>query len=977
MAKKNSAAPASHWAQKQGEQIPAALRERLADQWAHYEQEALAQGVRVVRDADFRAVLGRVWACSEFVAESCIQQPALLAGLLDSGDLLSACAPGELRERVRCGLLEAQDERVLGEALRQLRRREMVRIAWRDLAGWASLDEVLRDLSDLADACVQGALDKLHPWAVRDYGKPKGRDGRPLSLVVLGMGKLGAHELNFSSDIDLIFAYAEAGVTRKRNGLSHEEFFTRLGHDLIQALNETSADGFVFRVDMRLRPFGASGPLAMSFDGLEDYYQTQGREWERYAMIKARPIAGDAEQGQALMELLRPFVYRRYLDFGAFESLRDLKTQIAREIERKGHQDNIKLGRGGIREVEFIAQAFQLVRGGQEPRLRQRELRRVLAVLAELALLPAYIAERLAAAYAFLRRTENRLQAVRDEQVHRLPSDELEQARLAYAMGYADWSSFHAELERHRRLVHEHFQQVFAAPQGEDSNGSTSGEEALDRLCQEGLDAAQAVALLTEHGFDEPEQTARWLNQLRDGAALRLAGSQGRARLERLLPMLLHAAAEQAQPSATFTRLAQLLEQIAGRTTYLSLLVESPMVLSQLVRLCAASPWIAEQMGQHPLLMDELLDPRSLYRPMDRETLERELAVQFRRVDAEDLEQQMEALRHFQQAAMLHVAAADVTGATPLMVVSDYLTEIAEVVLRKVLQLAWDHLVQKYGEPRYRHGRGARRAGFAIIAYGKLGGFELGYGSDLDLVFLHDGAGEQQRTDGKQRIHNEVFFARLGQRIIHMLETLTPAGVLYEVDMRLRPSGASGQLVPNVQAFEEYQHQDAWTWEHQALVRARAVAGDPAIAERFGAVRRAVLARGRDCAALREEVCDMRERMRQELGTRRGGRFGLKQDPGGIADIEFMVQYGLLAWSQDHPELLEFTDNIRLLDGFAAAGLLPRKDVGCLQEAYTAYRARAHRLTLQGDPSHVPDEEFSDQRACVMRVWQRLMAAPD
>ncbi len=955
--------------------IPEGLLEAVQAQYARYCEAAEEEGVRAVRQADLVAVLLRVFAGSEFVAESCIRHPELLAELLATGDLLADYAPDELPARLARQLAGVEDEYALAERLRIIRRREMVRIAWRDLAGWAGLDEVLRDLSGLADACVQNALQILQGWAVKQYGQPKGSDGRPLSLVVLGMGKLGARELNFSSDIDLIFAYREAGETRRRNGISHEEFFSRLGQQLIQALDDATADGMVFRVDMRLRPFGGSGPLAMSFSAMEDYYQSQGREWERYAMIKARPMAGDPAEGEELMALLRPFVYRRYLDFSAFESLRDLKVQIEREIERKGHQDNIKLGPGGIREVEFIAQAFQLVRGGREVRLRQRELQPILRTLAEMELLPAFIAQQLIKAYGFLRRTENRLQEVRDEQAHRLPADADERARLAFSMGYADWPGFQRDLQRHRRLVHEHFQQVFAAPQLGETADDVSRRDELDALCA-GEVAADAIEdLLQRHGFDEPAETARWLEDLRTGSAMRFAGTRGRAQLRRLLPLLLHAAAEQESPSETFTRLARLLEEIAGRTTYLTLLVESPMVLSQLVRLCSASPWLAEQLAQHPLLLDELLDPRTLYQPMTREALERELVDQFAAVAPDDLEQQMEALRHFQQMTVLRVAAADITGALPLMVVSDELTEIAEVVLRKVLQIAWDLMVGKHGEPGYLRGKRWLRAGFGIIAYGKLGGIELGYGSDLDLVFLHDGEGDAQFTNGEKRIHNETFFARLGQRIIHMLETLTPSGVLYEVDMRLRPSGAAGQLVPNVQAFDEYQQQDAWTWEHQALVRARPVAGDPAIAERFETIRRAVLARPRKTAELRTAVRDMRERMRQELGSRTAGRFGLKQDPGGIADIEFVVQYGLLAWSHKRPDLLDYTDNMRLLDSFAREGLLPLKDVTCLQEAYKAYRARVHRLSLQGTSADVDDSEFTAERACVTRVWQRLLEA--
>jgi glutamate-ammonia-ligase adenylyltransferase len=976
--------------------VPAALQAAVAAHWEHYEAAAAEVELTPPTQVDFLAVLGRVWAGSDFVANAIVRDPALLDDLLTSGDLLGDYTPGEMQAKAQTALAQVTNDAQLGLALRHLRQREMVRIAWRDLAGWARVEEVLEDLSALADACINTTLDTLYAWQCREYGSPLftmgAAAGLPQQLVVLCMGKLGARELNFSSDIDLIFAFPESGQIRGRRGISHEEFFIRSSQRLIQALNDVTAAGFVYRVDMRLRPYGESGPLAMSFEALEDYYQSQGREWERYAMVKARALSGAGAGAPAaiaeLENMLRPFVYRRYLDFGAFEQLREMKAMIQQELERRGLQQDIKLGPGGIREVEFIAQAFQLVRGGREPALRERRLLTVLARLAEMDLLPAYAAERLAEAYRFLRRVENRLQAYADEQTHQLPEDETARLRLAFTLGYPDWVTFLHALDKHRRFVHGQFEQVFSAPQA--SINSTNNEVGSSAATFEALwsgvmavsDARQLFATVAE---DDVEEILRCLNAFRDGAALRTLGTRGRPRMDRLMPLLLGAINETADQAQTFVRVLAVIEAIAGRSAYLALLVEHPMALSQLVRLCAASPWIAERLARYPLLLDELLDPRQLYTPPQRADLERQLALRMAQIDAEDLEQQMDALRQFQKAAVLRVAAADVLGATPLMRVSDHLTDLAEVILKEVLALCWAQMARRHGVPD----GCANAEGFAIIAYGKLGGIELGYGSDLDLVFLHATHAGTARTDGAKPLDAPVFFARLGQRIIHVLNTLTPAGVLYEVDMRLRPSGASGLLVTSLEAFAEYQRSEAWTWEHQALVRARPVSGDPALGEAFATVRREVLSRARDPQSLQREVREMRERMRQELADRDPEHFDLKQGTGGIADIEFMVQYHVLRYAHDHPNLLVWSDNIRLLETLGAENLLaPDFDLSgldlqapgpaqLLAEAYRRYRKRVHELTLQELPARVVATEFRELRAQVSALWRQVMEQAD
>lgn len=950
--------------------LPEILQSAGDARWSTYLLAAEEAGERVPADFAFCACTRRLFAISEFVAGSCQRQPGLLADLLDTGDLLADSWPGALHRRVIGGLTACEDEPALHRELRYRRQREMLRIAWRDLAGWARLEETLRDLSDLADACIQGALERLTAWQAADTPAPVGANRRPAPLVVIAMGKLGARELNFSSDIDLIFAHPEAHPGRKHGALSAEEYFTRLGQSLIRALSNQSQEGFAFRVDMRLRPYGSAGALVCSFEALEDYYQSQGREWERYAMTKARPVTGDRESQAMLMRLLRPFVYRRYLDFHAFDGLRDIKRQIRSEVERKGQEDNLKLGPGGIREVEFIAQVFQLVRGGREKRLRRRSVEYVLGVLVELNLLPPAVVGELRDGYRFLRRAENRLQAMRDEQTHQLPEGDYEQAALALAMGYLDWNRFYTALNRHRRQVEIHFQQVFALAPGD---GKPVEPDPLADLWLRRLTREQAEGLLESRGFDDAGEALRWIDQLRSGVAPRYLGEQGQIRFDALMPMLLAVVAQQRNAAVVLGRLVKVLERIAGRTTYLALLAENPQVLSQLVKLCAASPWIAEQIAQFPLLLDQLIDPRTLYAPLQRELLESELQQRIDDVPAGDLEVFMDRLRQFRHAMVLRVAAADIAGAAEVTLVSDQLTDIAEVILQNVLAIAWEHMLERYGEPRCKVRSRRRPVAFSIIGYGKLGGREMGYGSDLDLVFLHDSEGLEQSTSGKKSVDNSVFFARLGQRIIHLLETYTAAGILYEVDMRLRPSGNAGMLVSSLEAFEDYQRNSAWVWEHQALVRARPVAGDPALGDKFNNIRDAVLASNSRLENLDTEVRDMRERMRKELGSHGQIGFHLKQDRGGIVDIEFMVQFLILRWCGDHPQLLRQTATIPLLKALAKQGLLKSAYAQTLIEAYRQYRALGNRLTLAEASTVVNEELLRGERRKVADIWKRLM----
>ncbi|GGU75294.1 glutamate-ammonia-ligase adenylyltransferase [Pseudomonas laurentiana] len=926
----------------------------------------------------------RVCAASDFVLQQSLRDPQMLLDLLASGELDRPFAAGELCAQVAAVAQAATTEDELARNLRRQRTRQQVRIIWRDLNRQADLVQTCRDLSDLADAAIDQAYQWLYPRQCQQFGTPMGhRSGEPQHMVVLGMGKLGAVELNLSSDIDLIFAYPEGGETEGvKRSLDNQEFFTRLGQRLIKALDPVTVDGFVFRVDMRLRPYGSAGALVLSFNALEQYYQDQGRDWERYAMIKARVVAGDQTTGAQLQEMLRPFVYRRYLDFSAIEALRTMKQLIQQEVRRKGMADNIKLGAGGIREVEFIAQAFQLIHGGRDLSLQQRPLLKVLATLEGQGYLPPAVVAELREGYEFLRYTEHAIQAIADRQTQMLPDSEQDRVRIAFMLGFADWAAFHEQLMYWRGRIDWHFRQVIADP----DEDSEAGEEVVGGewlpLWEEVQDEEAACRQLQDAGFVDGPKALKQLAGLRASPQLRAMQRLGRERLDAFIPRLLAQAVEHANPDLVLERVLPLVEAVARRSAYLVLLTENPGALRRLLTLCAASPWIAEQIARFPLLLDELLNEGRLFSPPHAPELAAELRERLTRIPEDDLEQQMEALRHFKLAHSLRVAASEIAGNLPLMKVSDYLTWLAEAILDQVLALAWRQTVARHGQPKRSDGS-LCDPGFIIVGYGKVGGIELGHGSDLDLVFIHDGD-PQAETDGAKPIDSAQFFTRLGQRIIHLLTTQTNSGQLYDVDMRLRPSGASGLLVSSLGAFERYQQNEAWTWEHQALVRARVLVGCPQVGAAFEAVRARILGQHRDLEKLQTEVSEMRAKMRDNLGTKAtaagtatnayetGVPFDIKQDAGGIVDIEFMVQYAALAWSDKHPALLRYTDNIRILEGLEEAGLMPVSDAVLLREVYKAFRSAAHRQALQKQAGVIDAGQFVSERREVRRIWAEL-----
>ncbi|MEQ1738522.1 MAG: bifunctional [glutamate--ammonia ligase]-adenylyl-L-tyrosine phosphorylase/[glutamate--ammonia-ligase] adenylyltransferase [Methyloglobulus sp.] len=906
--------------------------------------------------------IAKVWCSSEFVAESCTRKPELLVDLVNSGDLDNVYS--EQTYQTKLANLVVPDEAELMTQLRHFRRREMVRIAWWDLAGWADLSETLMDLSQLADACIQFALAFLYQQACELRGTPILADGSPQQIVVLGMGKLGAYELNYSSDIDLIFAYPEDGELPDRKSTSYGEFFTRLCQKLVKVLDDITVDGFVFRTDIRLRPFGDSGAVIMTFDGMENYYLTQAREWERYAMIKARQVAGDFRMGAQLMAMLKPFVYRRYLDYGAFEELRGLKLQITQELKRKDRMENIKLGPGGIREIEFIGQAFQLIRGGHEKSLQTRGILDVLGLLGHLKLLPQTDVDQLSQSYRFLRRVENHIQQYQDKQTHDLPTTEQAKLILSYSLDFEDWRSFKTELDSVRAAVHAVFDQVFAV----------SKQNEKDKLSQKIWscvpDDEELQDLLESYGFQHTEETLKAIKDFKNSTALRRMTTKGAGIVDRLLPQLIESAQLVDNPDETLVRLVKLFEAVAGRNVYLALLSENPDALNQLIRLASASSWICDYLALYPVLFDELLDTRTLYEPLKRDDLNQQLKVLLTAIDIQDLESVMIALRQFKHLNVLRVAAADIMDVIPIMVVSDYLTYIAESIVAYVIERTWLMLTEKHGFPP---GTSNDNINFAVIGFGKLGGIELGYGSDLDLVFLYDCPDGNAMTSGEKPLSCSQFYGRLGLKIRHILDTKMLSGVLYEVDMRLRPSGDSGLLVTHIGVYEDYLKNQAWTWEHQALVRGRFIAGDLRLKDRYEAIRHRILSLTRDETQLKTEVREMREKMRAALGTRSDSQFDLKQGKGGIADIEFIVQFLILANAAKISELTEFTDNVRQLEDLSRHGIISQSEAETLKTAYCTYRDISHNQVLQGDKALIDVETVSGLREQIEGIWDRVM----
>ncbi|MGC9403119.1 bifunctional [glutamate--ammonia ligase]-adenylyl-L-tyrosine phosphorylase/[glutamate--ammonia-ligase] adenylyltransferase [Vibrio genomosp. F10] len=904
---------------------------------------------------------------SQFIADALPRDEGLIQALPQMLEDKSRYA--NYRENLRQRLSQCSDEAAGHRVLRKFRNSEMTYIAWRDfLASW-SLEESLKHLSELAEAMIFETYQWQYQVCCNEWGTPCNSEGVAQPMLIIGMGKLGGGELNFSSDIDLIFTYPENGETQgARRSIANAQFFTRLGQRIIKALDQHTFDGFCYRVDMRLRPFGESGPLVMSYAALEDYYQEQGRDWERYAMIKARVMGSEMyPEYQELRQMLRPFVFRRYIDFSAIQSLRRMKSMISSEVRRRGLTNNIKLGAGGIREIEFIAQVFQLIRGGREPSLRGRGLLETLQAIKELALLEEKEVNGLSDAYLFLRRTENLLQAMGDKQTQTLPDSDIDQLKLATAMDFASYPLLTQEISLHMSNVHEVFENLIG--QDEEQCDVVAGHfhELWDMAAEQ--DVVESI-LQSDLAQQEAEILAKTIYQYKKDLAKKTLGPRGREVLNRLMPKVFASVFSHKDARFGLSRVLHLLHKIVTRTTYLELLDEHPAALTQLVRLCTASPMISEQLGRYPILLDELIDPQQLYNPVELDSYKTELRDYLARIPEDDMEQQMEALRQFKQICILRIAAGDIAGVLPVTEVSDHLTYLAEAIVAAVINQAWQQMVEKFGAPTHVQDRDGK--GFAVIGYGKVGGWELGYNSDLDIVFMHD-CPVNVYTDGKKEIDGRQFYLRLAQRIIHIFSTRTASGILYEADTRLRPSGVSGLLVSPAEAFDEYQHNDAWTWEHQALVRARMIYGDVPLHQAFAKTRQDILCLPREKETLKKEVADMRVKMRDHLGGKKAGRFMLKQDPGGITDVEFLAQYLVLNYSHEKPKLSRWSDNIRLFESMIAQGVMDESQAMGLIKAYTEMRDQIHHRNLLNLEADVAEDKFTQEREVVIQAWKQWL----
>ncbi|MEN3112267.1 bifunctional [glutamate--ammonia ligase]-adenylyl-L-tyrosine phosphorylase/[glutamate--ammonia-ligase] adenylyltransferase [Uliginosibacterium paludis] len=828
------------------------------------------------------------------------------------------------------------DDSTLAPRLRALKSWVAAHAMVRDLAGEAPLAEVTTAMTLVAEVALCSAQEVLGRQLEARFGVPRNAAGERQALIVIGMGKLGGGELNVSSDIDLIFVYPEDGETDGSRSIGNFDFFTRLGRSLIAAISELTADGYVFRVDMRLRPNGDSGPLVASFDMLENYFITQGREWERYAWIKARALTG--EQHEALYALARPFIFRKYLDFGAINAMRELHAQIRREVARRDMADNIKLGPGGIREIEFMAQVFQLIRGGYDHGLQIRPTLAVLRALVHRGQLDHAGEAALVAAYDFLRRLEHRIQYLDDAQTHSIPASEEDRQRLAIAMGQPDYPALLAVLDSHRTLVSRYFSEVFTDP--------VADEHALSPVWQGSCDTEQCREAFGEIGYRDIAGSTGRLQEFRQSARLRSMSDEARSRLDAIMPRILELAGLRQNPDHTLARMIELLEAVCRRPAYLALLQQYPQALSRVVELVSSSSWGADYITHHPLLLDELLDSRLLTEMPDEQVFANELHKAM--LDqGDDVERQMDLMREHHHAHVFRLLNHDLAGQLSVEHLSDHLSATADAVLEETLALNWKRA--------RRHAEAHR---FAILGYGKLGGKELGYASDLDLVYIHDDPDPACQP----------VYARLAQRINAWLDSRTAAGHLFETDVRLRPNGEAGLLVVSVEAFEHYLEHDAWIWELQALTRARFCAGNTGVGAKFDALRTRMLQRERDPDKLREEVLAMRQKMRDAFANK-GPGFELKHDAGGLIDVEFIVQYLVLAHAYRHPALTANKGNIALLGLAADAGLIPAELARRSANSYRALRHAQHGLRLNQQRSRVHDDSLDELREPVMALW--------
>ncbi len=844
--------------------------------------------------------------------------------------------------------------------LRLFRHQKLIEIIYLDICKNEPVKDTLQHLSQLADVLIQQAVFKAEALLSAKHGQPIDQNGQPMHLNVIGMGKLGGSELNFSSDIDLICTYSDDGQLKGFGQLSHNQYFSNVVKLFKQFLNDTTADGFVYRVDLRLRPWGDSGPIALSHNAFEHYYQLHGREWEQYAMVKARVITGSKEDKQHLNAILQPFVYRRYHDYRVFDGLAQLKNKIDKQAKTKGAHRNVKIGRGGIREIEFFVQAFQILKGGRNHQLQTQSIYQALEMLSEHDIVESSTLDDLRASYDFLRTLENRIQMMNDQQTHEIPDKPNLLARIALLMHCKDGAELEDQLKINQSRVSQYFSGLFTSDEQKQTNSNETHN--LDELSTE-----EHAELIHQMSFVEPESIHQALSRFYQSKALLFMSEKAKQRFRIFFPELLKLVAGHQQQTALLDKMLALMSSIAGRSVYFELLYQNIPLLVKLVDLFDSSDWIATEVTRHPILLESLLYPGELSERFDRQQLTQELLVQLKNVRGDE-EMELDILRQFKRMQTIVIATAELAHEISTDEVSHYLSELAEILLNAVYELSWQQLTTQYGTPSCEEEGVIRVPVMGIVGYGKLGGFELHYQSDLDIIFLHNSAGKKQLTSGDRAIDNATFFSRLAQKIISKITLLTAAGKLYEIDTRLRPDGASGMLVSSLGAYEQYQQEKAWVWEHQALIRARFIAGHELIKAPFNDIRKRVITQPREREGLKQEILAMREKMYQAKKPAEGESFNIKHSRGGMVDIEFLVQFWVLIHANKFASLIETTDNIGLITELHRLGLISDK---CLQlrDIYQIFHKWLHSQVLQNQSAEIPTDHIRQEVGQVIACW--------
>lgn len=945
--------------------LPPELHEVCQENWQQYLQAALKQNYEIPNDEWFLMSLWNILAVSDYALSVFVRHPEFAYKIyqtLKDASIDHESAKKDWQQYAP----QTDDLPSLMQALRVYRHWQMTRILWRLLAGHDTFTQHLQSLVSVADTIILTTVDALYESLVLEWGTPVNDNGEKQQFVVLALGKLGGKELNFSSDVDLIFCYPQSGMTvGKERSISNEQFFTKLGQLFIRVLSEVTAEGFVFRVDMRLRPNGQSGNLVLNFSALENYYQYQGRDWERYALVKARVISTDANIKEKLQGLLQPFVYRRYLDYGAFSALREMRELVEMDVKRKNKENDLKLGKGGIRQIEFLTQSIQLIRGGREPRFREQNLLAVLSLIAAAKYIQPSDYEELKSAYLFLRETEHCLQIINDAQIHALPKNPVDRVRLYSMMAFSTEELFKSTLKKHTTNVTKHFNLIANTPHS-NNNEQESAASYYKFLWTNLDDKEAAIAILQTMSYEEPELAYEQLSLFKNSRLIQSLKKQANTRLDKVMPELLLLLAKQTSALTLLSRMLRLLRSIVRRSAYLALLIEKPHMLKFLVTICGASEWILVQICSYPVLLDELLSPPSWQELTSRKYLEKTLNDRMQWIDANDLESQMEHLRQFKLGCFLSLAALELLTDQSLDVTLA-LSDITEVILHQVYHISFNFMIKHY-EIAESVETISKRVPFGIIAYGKLGARELNYASDLDLVFLYETIAEDVVIQGKTSLTPAEFSLRLAQRIIHILSVPTTTGVLYEVDVRLRPGGSAGLLVSHLNAYRTYLHEHAWTWEFQALIKARCIIGPKTLRDGFEECRIEILKQQRSKANLAKDIEQMREKMHEHRAN--SARLDLKTMTGGIADIEFVVQFLVLQHAHDYLELLEVRSTVNLLPLLAELELLKKNHAEDLLCIYNQYQVRARRHFLQAEDEDL--QIFEQERARVRVIYDTI-----